>query len=118
MDPNELLFGFSSDLLREGQRVDEQDNTNYLEKNAAARDWEEDLSGSEMASEEEVEAAPNAAVESAGGLVEADFSKWGRIAAVVRGKSVQSILFFLMILNFVVQGKCEERRRGATEMRW
>lgn len=54
MDPSELLFGVGSTLLQEGRAfVDASDQTNYNVKDANARDFEDDLSGSELPSEEE-----------------------------------------------------------------
>lgn len=53
MDPSELLFGVGSTLLQEGRAVDASDQTNYSVKHADARDYEDELSGSEIASEED-----------------------------------------------------------------
>jgi hypothetical protein len=95
MDPSELLFG-PPDLLAEGHRLNHAgDETNYANKDAAARDFEDELSGSEVESEEEVAGAvPEAAANEASRTGQDEQSgatgaetRWARAVAVVKGEA-------------------------------
>jgi hypothetical protein len=103
MDPSELLFG-PPDLLAEGHRLNHAgDETNYANKDAAARDFEDELSGSEVESEEEAAGAvPEAAAseasrmgqdETSGGATGGE-TRWARAVAVVKGEAEGPEAFF------------------------